>query len=66
MSARFRRNALNLFRLARETTQIERKLRLLAMAQEWVDLADHERKVRRLVAETDRLADKSHAEPNSR
>jgi hypothetical protein len=62
MSTSFRCNALNLLRLARETTQVERKVRLLAMAQEWLSLADHERKVRRLVAETERLADKPAAD----
>ena len=63
MSTNFRRNALNLFRLARETTQVERKIRLLAMAQEWLRLADHEQKVRRLAADTKRLAGRAGSDP---
>jgi hypothetical protein len=51
----FRRRALDLFRLAKGTERRERKMRLFALAQAWLNLADHEQRVRQLEAETERL-----------
>ena len=55
MGTDFRRRALDLFRLAKGTERRERKMRLLALAQAWLNLADHEQRVRQLEAETEHL-----------
>ena len=55
MTSDFRRKAIDLFRLAGATRQYERKVRLLALAQAWLTLANHEQRVRQLEVETERL-----------
>ena len=56
MGSDSRRKAWDLFRLAREAERSELRNRLLALAQLWLRLADHEQKVRQLAAEIERLS----------
>jgi hypothetical protein len=46
MSSDFRRKALDVFRQSRETQELERKKRLILLAQAWLNLADHDARVR--------------------
>ena len=58
--------ALDLFRLARETERSELRNHLLALAQVWLNLADHEQKVHQLEADTERLLNtEASSRPNS-
>ena len=62
MASDFRHLAVELFILARKTTHYQRKVNLLSLAQAWLNLADHERKVQELEAETESLSNAQ--EPN--
>jgi hypothetical protein len=57
MGSNFRQKALDLFRLARETTKYERKLNLLNLAWACLSMANYEERVQQLGVETEGLTD---------
>ncbi len=63
MNKDFRGKALDAFREARATHRMERKMRLLALAEAWRNLADHEERVQRLEAEIERSLNPKTAAP---
>ncbi len=46
MSSDIRRKALDVFRQSAEASESERKKRLVLLAQAWLNLADHDARVR--------------------
>ncbi len=48
----YRQKAMDAVRDAEATDRPDRKLRLLSLAQAWLELADHEQRVRDLAAQT--------------
>ncbi len=47
----FRKNAMDAIRDAEATDRLDREARLLGIARAWLELAEHEDRVRRLEAE---------------
>ena len=64
MGSSFRRKALDLFRLARETSNYERKLNLLSLAQACLGMANYKERMQQLGVETERLTEVTPERPN--